>query len=391
MKVILTNTPINLEFVSDSRAVVQISLEPNKKYIMSDGVVQHTLSLFGGNCLQVINDFKDLPNKYNNHDLTNKKLLIIREGGAGDLLFNTPVMKYLKEKYPSCQIGLACMPVYHTLFKSHKYIDRIFPHIFPLTEFVKYDYFITFEGIIESNPEASMVNAYDLFIKRYGIPETEIPVKIPNLVVDSRVQEFWKMTLNGSFTDKNIGYQLRASSPVRTLPPELSADIIRKLTLKGFKVFLLESADRKNDLARFVNYFQLTGIVDTSVYSTAFEQLAGIISLMDLFVGPDSSGTHIAAALGKPIVGLYGPFRSDLRLKYYKNAVGIDAMAQRCNQGRGCYQHEYKLCDFADELGSQHAPCWNLMQSDVVVDRVEKLFIKSKLRSFNKEVSNVGC
>lgn len=389
MKIVKTNVEIGLEFVSDSKAVVRIPLSPNTKYIMSDGVVAHTQNIYGANCLTVETDFKDLPNKFNNHDLTKKKLLIIREGGAGDNLFHTPVIKYLKEKYPSCKIGMAMMPVYHSLFKNHKYADTIYPHIFSYEDFMSYDYWITFEGIIENSPEASIVNSYDLFIKRYGIPESEIPVKVPNFVLSERIKDYWKMVLNGAFTDKNIGYQLRASSPIRTLPYHLSADIVRKLTAKGFKVFILESFDRKNNVQRFIQQFQLQNVVDTSPNSSSFEELAGIISLMDLFVGPDSSGNHIAAALGIPLVGLFGPFRSELRLKYYPNAVGIDAMAQKCDGGRGCYSHEYKLCNFADELGITYAPCWNLINTDVVVDQIEKLFLKSKLRQF-KEVVHAG-
>ena len=390
MKIVKTNCDINLEFVSDAKAVVRMSLLANKQFIMSDGVVANTTNLYGSNCLTIEKDFKDLPNKFDNHNLDNKKLLIIREGGAGDNLFHTPVMKYLKEKYPSCKIGMAMMPVYHPLFKAHKYADTIYPHVFSYEDFMSYDYWITFEGVIEGNPEASHVNAYDLFIKRYGIPEQEIPVKIPNLVIDEKVRDYWKMVLNGQFTDKNIGFQLRASSPIRTLPPHLNADIIRKLVSKGFKVFLLESMDRKNDVARFIHSFQLQGVVDTSPYSDNFERLAGIISLIDLVICPDSSGTHIAAACGIPIVGLYGPFRSQLRIKYYPNAVGIDAMAQKCDNGNGCYSHEYKLCSFADELGIQWAPCWNLLQPDTIVDQTEQLFLRAKLREFNKELANAG-
>jgi ADP-heptose:LPS heptosyltransferase len=390
MKIVKTNTEISLEFVSDSRAVVRISLKPNTKYIMSDGVLQHTTQIYGSNCLTVETDFKDLPNKFNNQDLTNKTLFLIREGGAGDLLFLTPAMKYLKEKYSGVKIFQGCMPVYSSLFNNHKYIDAVFPHIFPYEDFIKADYFCTFEGIIEGSKEAEVTNAYDLFINRLGIPLSEIPVKIPNFVVSDKVKDYWKMVLNGQFTDKNIGFQLRASSPIRTLPPQLNAEIIKKLTDKGFKVFLLESMDRKNDTARFINHFQLQNVVDCSPYSDNFERLAGIISLMDLFVGPDSSGNHLAAGLNIPLVGLFGPFRSALRLKYYKNAVGIDAMAQRCNDGNGCYQHSYDLCDFSKELGIQWAPCWGILSADVVVEQVEKLFIKSKLREFNKEVTHVG-
>lgn len=384
MKIVKVLNNINLEFVTDSRSIVRLALEIGKNYVMSDGVHQHTINLYGANAIQILKDFTDLPNRYNNHDLTNKKLLIIREGGAGDLLFNTPTMKYLKEKYHGCKIGQACMPVYHPLFLNHQYLDAIYPHIFSEEVFNQYDYFITFEGVIENNPEASHVNAYDLFLNRFGIPLSEVPTKIPNLVVSNRCTDYWKMVLGNSFTDRNIGYQLRASSPIRTLPYNLSAEIIKQLSDKGFKIFLLESVDRKDEASKFIQYFKLDGVVDTSPYSDNFERLAGIISLMDMFIGPDSSGTHIAAALNIPIVGLYGPFRSYLRLKTYKNAVGIDAMPQRCNNGNGCYQHEYRLCNFADELGIQHAPCWNMMNSSLVVSEVEKLFLKTKLKTFNQ-------
>ena len=375
--------------MSDSRAVVRLELKKDSKYIMSDGVLQNTTNLYGSNCLTIEQDFKDLPNRYNNQDLTNKTLFLIREGGCGDLLFLSPATKYLKEKYSGITIFQACMPVYHSVFNNHKYIDKVFPHIFPYEDFIKADYFATFEGVIEGNKEAEITNAYDLFINRLGIPLSEIPVKIPNFVVSEKVKEYWKMVLNGQFSEgKNIGYQLRASSPIRTLPYNLSAEIIRKLTEKGFKVFLLESTDRKHEVARFIQHFQLQNVVDCSPYSDNFERLAGIISLMDIFVGPDSSGNHLAAGLNIPLVGLFGPFRSSLRIKTYNNAVGIDCAASRCNNGNGCYQHSYDLCSFAQELGIQHAPCFNLMNSGIVLEQVEKLFIKSKLREFNKEVAN---
>jgi ADP-heptose:LPS heptosyltransferase len=355
---------------------------------MSDGVVQKTMGLFGANCLTVEQDFQGLPNRYNNHNLDGKKLLVIREGGAGDLLFNTPVFKYLKEKYPTCEIGLACMPVYSSLFNNHPHIDKVYPHVMSYEEFQIYDYFATFEGIIETNIDAQFINAYDLFIERYGISLTEIPDKTPIISVSDRTKEFWISVLGHRLGQKNIGIQLRASSPVRTIPLEMNAEIIRKLINSGYTVFLLDSLSRKQDIANFIASFQLYEAVDASKYSDNFERLAGIISLMDLFVGPDSSGTHIAAALDKPIVGLYGPFRSHLRLKYYKKAVGIDAQAQRCNSGRGCYQHEYSLCNFAIELGIDQAPCWSLLNTDIVVQQVEKLW--NKVYTKDKELVNAS-
>lgn len=376
MKIITTRQDILLEFQTDSNVVIRMKMPRNRSFIMSDGVVKSTLDLYGSGCLKVDNDFTDLPNRYNGNDLTNKSLISIREGGAGDLLFKTPIFKYLKEKYPSCKIGLSCSPVYHNLFHQNPYINEIFFHVLPLEFFNRFDYFSTFEGLIEGSKEAEWINAYDLFIEKYGIHPSEIKEKIPILNIPAMVKDYWNCVLEYELKDSKpkIGFQWRASSPVRTLPFSLSADIIRKITEKGYKVFLLDSMSRKNDVARFIADNNLKDVVDTSKYSDNFERMAGIISLMDLFIGPDSSGTHIAAAFGKPIVGLYGPFRSELRLKYYKNAVGIDVIAEKC--GRGCFMHAYTLCDFAKELGEKAGPCWRLLDSTVVSNEVDKLYKK---------------
>lgn len=374
MKIIKTNREIFLEFRTDSNSIIRMEFPSNQQLIMSDGQVVNTQQLYGMNSVTVVRDLINHPKRYKNHNLTNKKLLSIREGGAGDLLFKTPIFKHFKETYSNCSIGLACSPTYHSLFTTNPYISTIYPHVFPLAEFEKYDYFSTFEGVIENNKEAEYVNAYDLYIDRYGLDPKSFGDKTPILVVPEIIKEYWKNVLSQSLLgEKKIGYQWRASSPARTLPFSISGEIIRKLTSLGYKVFIIDSLNRKNDVAKFIADCKLN-VVDTSPFSDNFIRMAGIISLMDIYVGPDSSGTHIAASLGKPIVGLYGAFRSELRLKYYKNAVGIDVIADKC--GRGCYQHSYDLCSFAKELGEKASPCWHLLDINLVVNEVDKLYKK---------------
>lgn len=375
MKVVTTKRDIRLEFQTDSNTIIQMQLPPENKYVMSDGVTQKTLQLYGGNALQIVEDLKNLPNRYNNQDLTNKKLISIREGGAGDLLFKTPVFRYLKQKYPTCKIGLACSPIYHSLFKNNPDLNDIYSHIIPFNDFESYDYFSTFEGLIESNKEAEVVNAYDLFIKQFGIDPNEIIDKTPVLHIQDIIKEYWQSVLGEDLNHpKKIAFQWRASSPARTLPYVLSASLIKNLINNGYKVFLLDSMARKNDVVKFLNSFGLSEVVDTSKYSDNFERMAGIISLVDMFMGPDSSGTHIAAALGRPIIGMYGPFRSELRLKYYKNAIGIDTLPDKCKNG--CFIHSYEICEFAKELGDSFSPCWKLLDISATIEAVNKLYKK---------------
>lgn len=376
MKIIKTKRKVTLQFVSDTNIVVNMELPTNNTFVASDGVVSQISNLFGNNSIEIINDLKELPNKYNNHDLTNKKLLIMREGGLGDLLFTIPALKYLKEKYPTCHIGLSCSPVYHPAFNNHPYINQIYPHIISHEEFSKYDHFLTFEGLIEGSEEAKTVNAYDLFIKNFGIPLEEIKDKNPVMVVSDDVKDYWKFTLKDSINnEKRVGFQLRASSPLRTIPLEQNAQIVQGLLDKGYTVFLIDSVTKKNEVNYFIHRFGFNDnerVVDTSKYSDNFERMAGVISLMSLYVGPDSSGTHIAAALGIPIVGIFGAFRSDVRLKYYKNAIGIDCIAEKC--GLGCFAHSYQPCTVSQELNTQYPPCWSLLEIDKVVEAVDELY-----------------
>ena len=346
-------------------------LPVGNRYVMSDGVAQNTLDLYGGRCLEIQTDFKTLKNRYSGQDLSNKSLISIREGGAGDLLFKTPVFRYLKNKYPSCKIGLSCSPIYHSLFKYNPDVNDLYTHILSFEEFSKYTYFSTFEGVIEQSREAEFTNAYDLYAQKYGINPSLLD-KTPILTVPQITIDYWNHVLGELPSSKKIGFQWRASSPVRTLPFVLSASIIKRLCGSGYTVFILDAIYRKNDVAQFIQDNNLVSVIDTSKFSDNYERMAGIISLMDMFVGPDSSGTHIAAALGKPIVGLYGPFRSELRLKYYKNSVGIDCLLQKC--GRGCFLHAYHLCNFAQELGERAAPCWKVLNVDTVVNEVNHLY-----------------
>jgi len=49
-------------------------------------------------------------------------------------------------------------------------------------------------------------------------------------------------------------------------------------------------------------------------------QVAALIAACDLLIGPDSGLIHLAAAVGKPILGFFNEIDPDLRLRYYCDA-----------------------------------------------------------------------
>jgi lipopolysaccharide heptosyltransferase III len=83
---------------------------------------------------------------------------------------------------------------------------------------------------------------------------------------------------------------------------ELSSLLRRKMNAN---VFLL-GGPREKELNRFLARRSRAGVYDTGVDNSLLE-FAGFISLLDLVVTSDTLGMHIAIALRKPVIALFGP------------------------------------------------------------------------------------
>jgi heptosyltransferase-1 len=86
-------------------------------------------------------------------------------------------------------------------------------------------------------------------------------------------------------------------------PSERFGELARELRAKGFGVVV--NAPQKDDAVAAAVVAASDGAARMVVCN-----VSGLIALLrraDLFVGGDSGPTHLAAALGVPVVGLYGP------------------------------------------------------------------------------------
>jgi ADP-heptose:LPS heptosyltransferase len=82
---------------------------------------------------------------------------------------------------------------------------------------------------------------------------------------------------------------------------------------------------------------------------------------------------HFAAGLEVPAVGLYGPFKSDLRVKYYPRCIGMDSTHHCCP----CFKHGHEHCEEAKRLnGGIGAPCFDSIDKGEIVKNVSNLMEK---------------
>jgi len=97
-----------------------------------------------------------------------------------------------------------------------------------------------------------------------------------------------------------------ASAPHRVWPPERYAELLRRIhhELGACGIVLGGPADVETSRAIVAQ----SGVAALSTAGkTGYLQLAAVLDACDLLVSSDTGPQHLAAALGKPVVALFGP------------------------------------------------------------------------------------
>lgn len=314
-------------------------------------------------------------------NLDNKKLLVVRTGGIGDIIFTQSIIKMIKEKHPTCTINYATikrhMPALG-LFPRNL-VEAAVPIPFNLQILKDHDYHLFFEGVIERCEEAEKVNCYDLFSKVAGFKFD------PKYNPDIHLDKFLYDSLKPFIPPKTIMLQYRASSILRSLPTPKIIDIIIKLQELGFYIGLIDSPENSVLVQKFIDTTPAVNPIKTlnlAQYSNSIMHGAALCALCDGAITIDSSFSHIASAMNKPVLTVYGPFKGDLRMKYYPTGTWIepDPNWNECNKFP-CFFHEDNAhqCPY---LAKGEAPgCINSISPDDIVNKFMEKY---------KEVNNVS-
>ncbi|MFH1338766.1 MAG: glycosyltransferase family 9 protein [Candidatus Omnitrophota bacterium] len=339
-----------------------------------------------------------------------KKILIIKLAATGDVLRTTPVLRGIKRKYPRSFITWITEREAVDLLKDNNYIDRLLVYGLPDVERLKverFDVLICLDKEIEAIVLANQVKAK----KKFGFgfdPRTgnavpfnresgyawelglsdELKFKKNEKSYPQIIFEMAKLRydndeyiLNISETDRIYAQDLLnrtgvpGTSPIVGLNTGAGSRFANKAwTERGFaelirliradtdaSVFLLggpkESqlnariASRTGDLAYSAGCYHSLG------------QFAAIVEACSLIVSGDTVALHIAIALKKFTVAIFGP-TCDTEVDLYGRGVKVTSPIE-C---RPCYR---KQCDKKNN-------CMDLIKPEEVFAAVQKLFSKCK-------------
>lgn len=328
-----------------------------------------------------------------------KRLLVIMQGGLGDTLFATPGIKALKEQRPDVEIFVCTWNIGLGVVENNPYIDgQLFTISSELAmHYPDFDEVIDFSRVISYNPEAEYVNSYDIYSQHFEeLFDIKVEDKNPNVFLtdEEKIRARNVLIDNGvKPTDKVVGIVDRSSNIVRSWPFEYSLELAYRLVEAGYKVVMLGHSSfletrryftcpscgasqyvdisthlhiqsvirccKCNEINIITGDNHVPGILWT-MGKTNVRQAMALVSQCDLLIGPDSGLIHAAGALRVPSLGLFGPFHSDVRVRYMPEANVIQSDL-KCAP---CFSYNFHIHECP--LGGPNAPCmWNITPDEV--------------------------
>lgn len=271
--------------------------------------------------------FKKLSNKP-----AGKVLVVKRTGGIGDLLMLSPSLKLIKENFPLISLSFSfpykkCRS-YKALADQWEFLDCIVDY--DTLNISKFDYTVdvTTACIQYELKGKTSINRIDLYSHWLGI--SSLINKLPVCKPYKNVNIFSK-----KIESPLIGIHLYSIDKERNWSVKKYKELLTRLhNLKKGTFIIIDDED--SDFEKYSNR-------TITFKNLCFKELVNCINGLDLLICPDSGPMHIAGALERPCVALFGPTDPRGRIGYYK---GHEAAKKKHNSGNMqdiCSQDVFEL------------------------------------------------
>lgn len=344
---------------------------PSQRYNDKDGGVQLMPGQFVPQ--EVIDRFNINPNYFIHVDSVNAKssfdfahdkkgkfsVGIIRDmNGRGDVLLSSVIAKALKYKYGDDVKVVYCVkPGYEDILRYNPYIDKVVTN---KNKMKNVDISICVNDL-EFRTELQMFEEEDRILKNRATIYLEqmglhLENKTPTYVVTKEEREWAISQLESLGYDLNgviIGIQLEGSNVTRTYSKMVNVG--EQLLEKGYQVLILDEQ------------------ISNGIWKYNHRQVGALVEQMTVTVTPNSYFYHLAGALKKRAVAIFGSCDGEIWVQDYEK---VTACQISCPKGRGTKCWWELRCLEGGNLRTKektHAPpCLDNIQPDMVVKEVEK-------------------
>jgi ADP-heptose:LPS heptosyltransferase len=135
---------------------------------------------------------------------------------------------------------------------------------------------------------------------------------------------------------------------------------------------IAQPAESARDTERIIEKYG-SNIFNCSPDMSSFEDYIAAIANCDAVVSTDSAACHLAEALGKPSLTIFGPIRDDLRLRYYNRAYAIRAeySGKTCRSPCGLSKSD-NGCTESRLQRSPYSPCLLSISEERIYQRFKE-------------------
>ena len=285
-------------------------------------------------------------------------ICIIRStGGIGDVLMTLPTVRAIKKKY-DCVLTYATDYNYlnGALLKTvqgNPYIDNIINW----GDIVASDYDamidLTCPCIVHEKPKAIPINRIDLFARHAGVQleskKIDFKLREDELRWGKEYIQHRKLAGKKIILVQPFSSSQRRDSPVATLRNALAGILTVR---KDIGVIVLTHGTDSS-----VQDWKYSEIVQ--VHNLDIRQIGAVMQHCNLVLCPDSSVLHLAGALGKPTVSLFGPTDPRARVNHYSKAIAIWPGGRlACSP---CWYDQTTQCG---------SVCWKMVTPEMILETV---------------------
>lgn len=245
-----------------------------------------------------------------------------KQGGIGDVLMTLPTVKAVSKKY-NCKIDYATDLQYlegalGKVLQGNPHINRVLSyHDINVEEYAAV-LNLTCPCVVHEQPHAKPINRIDLFARHARIPLTDFSIDY----YITEEEHLWAQELLSKIPSfkKKVLVQPFSSTPRRDAPVEIMKRTLREMSTRQRNIVYIvftHSADRDTRTV----WGDTAEVIHLKDYDV--RKIAAIMHYCDLVICPDSAILHLAGALDKPTVTLFGPTDAKARVDHYPRAIAV--------------------------------------------------------------------
>ncbi len=280
-----------------------------------------------------------------------KNILVVEVNWLGDVLFTTPAIRAIKKAYPNCHLACMVLPRVREVIEGNPNVDeiiifdekgkhlRIFPRIKFIMELRKKRFDVVFlfhrsltrtlitffSGIPQRIGFAYLKRGF-LLTKRIPVPPREMHrsdtfskiVESFGIKVDDRKCEFFISEKSRAFirdffkkegivdSDFLVVINPGANWSLKRWPKDNFAELSDRLVEYFDAKIVISGSEKDLSLATDIsNMMKKKALIVAG--KTTFKQLGALMERANLVISADSGPMHLAAAVSKNLIALFGP------------------------------------------------------------------------------------